>query len=140
MKFDSSKNIRIGFIKALWHEDIVNRSLLGFQNVINEQRVDVFNVPGAFELPLAAKNMANLGCYDVIVCAAFVVNGGVYSHEFVASSVIDGLMSVALNSGTPIITVSLTPLNYPESTEHKDFFLKHFYEKGKEAANAAIKH
>ena len=71
---------RFAFVKAHWHADIVDRALDGFLEFIPTEQVDVIDVPGAFEMPLAAKRLAQSGKYAAIVCAAFVVDGGIYRH------------------------------------------------------------
>ena len=128
--------LKIGFIKASWHADIVDRALTGFTEALPDAVVDVISVPGAFELPLAARRMARTGTYDAIVCAAFVVNGGIYHHEFVSEAVVRGLMKVGLETDVPVLSVSLTPHNFQETPQHRAFFTAHFAEKGKEAAAA----
>jgi 6,7-dimethyl-8-ribityllumazine synthase len=100
---------RFAFVKANWHADIVGKALKGFIEIIPTQQVDVFDVPGAFELPLVARDLANSGKYAAVVAAALVVDGGIYRHEFVASAVVNGLMRAALDSGVPVLSVSLTP-------------------------------
>ena len=62
-------------------------SLVGFHRLIPPDQVDVFDVPGAFELPLMAQELARSGRYGAIACAALVVDGGIYRHEFVAQTV-----------------------------------------------------
>lgn len=126
------------FIKAQWHADIVDRSLDGFSETIPMEQIDVFDVPGAFELPLMAKKLANTGRYDAVVCAAFVVDGGIYRHEFVAQAVVDGLMQAGLETGVPVLSVSLTPHHYQETDHHNAIYRAHFVEKGREAASAAL--
>jgi 6,7-dimethyl-8-ribityllumazine synthase len=129
---------RYAFIKANWHADIVNQALVGFCEVIAPDRVDVFDVPGAFELPLMAKKLAATGRYDTVAAAAFVVDGGIYRHDFVAQAVVHGLMQVGLETGVPILSVSLTPHQYQETDHHNQIFRDHFVQKGREAANAAL--
>jgi 6,7-dimethyl-8-ribityllumazine synthase len=85
---------------------------------------------------LQAKLLAKSGKYAAIVAAGFVVDGGIYRHEFVAASVIDGLMSVQLESEIPIISVVLTPQRFHDHEDHLQFFLRHFTKKGEEAALA----
>jgi 6,7-dimethyl-8-ribityllumazine synthase len=128
---------RYAFIKAQWHSDIVNRALDGFLETIPAESVDVFDVPGAFEMPLLARDLASTGRYDAVVCAAFVVDGGIYRHDFVASAVVDGLMRASMDSGVPVLSVSLTPHHYQETDHHKAIYRAHFVEKGREAASAA---
>jgi 6,7-dimethyl-8-ribityllumazine synthase len=129
---------RYVFVKANWHSDIVDQALTGFLKLIPADHVDVFDVPGAFELPLMAQELAKSGQYSAIACAAFVVDGGIYRHDFVAQSVVDGLMRVGLDTGVPVLSVSLTPHNYQETDHHNAIFRNHFLEKGREAAVAAL--
>lgn len=128
---------RYAFIKAQWHADIVDRALEGFLESIPAESVDIFDVPGAFELPLLARDLANTDRYNAVICAAFVVDGGIYRHDFVASAVVDGLMRAGLDSGVPVLSVSLTPHNYQETEHHNAIYRAHFVEKGREAAAAA---
>ncbi|MDA0656538.1 MAG: 6,7-dimethyl-8-ribityllumazine synthase [Proteobacteria bacterium] len=129
---------RYAFIKANWHADIVDRALDGFCELIPAEDIDVFDVPGAFEMPLLARDLAKTGRYGAIIAAAFVVDGGIYRHEFVSQAVVNGLMQASLETDLPILSVALTPHQYQETDPHREFFQKHFAEKGREAARAAI--
>ena len=133
-----TQSARFAFVKAQWHADIVDRSLDGFLEIIEQDQVDRYDVPGAFELPLMAQKLAALGRYDAIICAAFVVDGGIYRHDFVAASVVDGLMRVGLETGVPVLSVSLTPHQYQETEHHNAIYRDHFVTKGREAAQAAL--
>jgi 6,7-dimethyl-8-ribityllumazine synthase len=95
-------------------------------------------VPGAYEIPLHAQMLAQTSRYAAIIGVAFVVNGGIYRHDFVASAVLDGMMTVQLSTGVPVLSAVLTPHNYHESAEHHRFFLDHFKVKGQEAASACL--
>nr|WP_084344064.1 6,7-dimethyl-8-ribityllumazine synthase [Pseudomonas oleovorans] len=129
---------RYAFIKANWHSEIVDQALAGFLTKIPQEQVDVFDVPGAFEMPLLAKDLAQTGKYDAIAAAAFVVDGGIYRHDFVAQAVVSGLMQAGLETGVPVLSVSLTPHNYQETDHHTAIFKQHFVAKGQEAAHAAL--
>lgn len=129
---------RYAFVKARWHADIVDRALEGFLELIPAAQVDVFDVPGAFELPLFARDLAATGKYAAVAAAAFVVDGGIYRHDFVAQAVVDGLMRAGLDTGVPVLSVSLTPHHYQETEHHTAIFRAHFVEKGREAARAAL--
>ena len=61
-----------------------------------------------------------------------------FSHDFVASAVVDGLMQVGLETEVPVLSVSLTPHNYQETEHHNEIYRAHFVEKGREAARAAL--
>lgn len=129
---------RFAFVKAQWHADIVDRAYEGFIQDIPAASVDVFDVPGAFELPLMARDLAASRRYDAVVCAAFVVDGGIYRHDFVAAAVVDGLMRAGLQTGVPVLSVSLTPHQYQETDHHTAIYRDHFVTKGREAAAAAL--
>lgn len=130
---------RIAFVQSCWHRDIVDRCRHAFAAEIANRpgtEIEFFEVPGAFELPLQAKLLARTGRFAAIVAAGFVVDGGIYRHEFVAESVISGLMRVQLETDVPIISAVLTPQHFHDHGEHRKFFLEHFVVKGKEAAAA----
>ena len=129
---------RYAFIKANWHADIVNRALDGFCELIPADQVDVFDVPGAFEMPLLARDLASSGRYAAVAAAALVVDGGIYRHDFVAQAVVDGLMRAGLDSGVPVLSVSLTPHHFQETDHHIAIYAEHFVQKGREAAQAAL--
>lgn len=134
---------RIAVIRARWHADIVDQCVQAFEadlSALGDKRfaVEIFDVPGAYEIPLHAKTLAETGRYAAILGTALVVNGGIYRHEFVAGAVIDGMMNVQLATGVPVLSAVLTPHNYHDSAEHHRFFFEHFQVKGKEAANACV--
>lgn len=129
---------RYAFVKANWHAGIVDQALTGFTELIPADQVDVFDVPGAFEMPLLARDLAMTGRYAAIACAALVVDGGIYRHEFVAQAVVDGLMRAGLDSGVPVLSVSLTPHQFQDTAHHHAIYKAHFVGKGREAAEAAL--
>lgn len=133
---------KIAFVKASWHAEIVDQALIGFNDCLAAQgrrfEVENFDVPGAFEMPLLAKKLAETGNYVAIVGAALVVDGGIYRHDFVASAVVDGLMNAQLATGVPMFSVSLTPHHFQPTAEHEGFFKSHFVKKGQEAAMAVF--
>ena len=132
---------KIAYIEAGWHNDIVSRARQTFTQKMSERGVsdiELFTVPGSLEIPLQTKLLAKTGQYDVIVAAGLIVDGGIYRHDFVASTVLDAMMQVSLESEIPVLSVVLTPHYFHEHGEHHDFFFNHFLKKGEEAANACI--
>jgi 6,7-dimethyl-8-ribityllumazine synthase len=132
---------RIAFVQACWHKEIVDRCRVSFAAGIaklgfDAGDIDFYEVPGSFEIPLHALLLARTGRYAAIVAAGFVVNGGIYRHEFVAEAVIGGLMRVQLETGVPVISAVLTPQHFHEHEDHRKFFYDHFVIKGSEAAAA----
>ncbi len=134
---------RFALIHASWHQDIVQRALDGFCQEMQRldvaaDAIDIFAVPGAFELPLLARKLARSGRYEAVVACALVVDGGIYRHDFVASAVVQGLMTAQLESDVPVLSVVLTPHNFQPHGEHQEFFGNHFAVKGGEAARACV--
>ncbi|GAA4075195.1 6,7-dimethyl-8-ribityllumazine synthase [Nocardioides kongjuensis] len=129
---------RVAIVAARWHADIVDVAVTTFTTEL-EQRgyaVDVVHVPGAFEIPLQVRRRALSGRYAGVAAAALVVDGGIYRHDFVASSVVDALMRVQLETDVPVFSAVLTPHHFHEHDEHLDYFRRHFETKGRELANA----
>lgn len=134
---------RVALVSAGWHKDIVGAATQSFAAEFERCRIPIaglrrFEVPGAFEIPLHAQRLARSGQFDAIVAFAFVVNGGIYRHEFVASAVIDGLMRVQLDCDVPVLSAVLTPRDFHGHEEHSQFFREHFVLKGREAAQACL--
>jgi 6,7-dimethyl-8-ribityllumazine synthase len=135
---------RIAYVQSGWHKEIVDQCRQSFlteieQLGVDSSEVDLFEVPGAFEIPLHAKKLAASGRYGAVVGSGFVVDGGIYRHEFVADAVINGLMRVQLDTGVPVISVVLTPHQFHEHEAHRSFFYDHFKIKGAEAARACAR-
>jgi len=134
---------RVALIQARWHADIVDEARKAFIVEIGELSggsvaVDVYDAPGAFEIPLMARRIALRGRHAAVVAAGFVVDGGIYRHDFVASAVLDGLMRAQMDADVPVLSVVLTPHRFQETAEPKGFFREHFKVKGREAARACL--
>jgi len=134
---------RLAFVQACWHREIVDQGRDAFvaeigRHGMSADQIDFYEVPGSLEIPLQAKLLAQTGKYATIVAAGFVVNGGIYRHEFVAQTVIDALMRVQLDTDVPIISLVLTPQHFHEHGAHQKFFHEHFKVKGAEAAVACV--
>lgn len=132
---------RIAFIQACWHREIVDQARDAFLEAIAElghprDEVDLFEVPGTLEIPLQAKRLAKTGRYAAIVATAFVVDGGIYRHDFVSSTVVEALMRVQLETDVPVLSAVLTPQTFHDHAEHRAFFMEHFKVKGAEVARA----
>ena len=132
---------RIALVRAGGHREIVEQGGDGFLSSLEEwgypaDRTEVFSVPGALEIPLQAKYLAATGRISAIVAMAFVEDGGIYRHEFVAGTVIDALMQVQLESRVPILSAVRPPQQFHGHAEHRAFFHEHFRNKGREVGNA----
>lgn len=139
----AAQRYRIALVSASWHGDIVEcardaaaRELQS--SGVASDRIDSFTVPGVYEIPLFAKRLTRCRRYNAIVAFGFVVNGGIYHHEYVTSAVIDGLMHVQIESEVPIFSCVLTPWNFHEHADHVEFFKKHMGKKGVEVTHALL--
>ena len=134
-----AKPQRVAFVQSSWHREVVEECRIAFLKEMEARHVtnvDVFEVPGSFEIPLHAQILAKTRRYTAVVAAGLVVDGGIYRHEFVADTVIKALMDVQLKTEVPIFSAVLTPQQFHESAVHVDFFRRHFAIKGVEVAEA----
>ena len=87
-----SENIKIGIVAARFNEFITSKLLGGAldglkRHNVNENDIDVAWVPGAFEIPLIAKKMANSGKYDAVICLGAVIRGSTSHYDYVCNEV-----------------------------------------------------
>ena len=104
---------RIGVVCARWNDVITRRLLRGAMDTLTdrgvaEADVDVAWVPGAFELPLAAKVMAGTGRYDAVIAIGCVIRGDTAHFEYVAGPASDGIMAAQLELELPVVLAVLT--------------------------------
>jgi 6,7-dimethyl-8-ribityllumazine synthase len=134
---------KIAYVQATWHADITDRCKQAFtaelaKQSYDESGVDFFSAPGSLEIPLMAKKLAKTGKYAAICVSGFVVDGGIYRHEFVAQAVLQGIVQTSLETEVPILSAVLTPHHFHDHAVHQDFFRAHMVTKGKELAAACL--
>jgi 6,7-dimethyl-8-ribityllumazine synthase len=125
---------RVAFVQSAWHRDVIEECRVAFLAEIKARHIsniDVFEVPGSFEIPLHVQILAKTRRYTAIVAAGLVVD-----DEYVAETVIKALMDVQLRTEVPVFSAVLTPQQFHESAVHNEFFRKHFAIKGIEVAEA----
>jgi len=130
-------DLAIAIVASRYNEDVTRRLVRGALNALTEQGVaepDVFWVPGALELPVAALALAEKGGYDAIVCVGCVIRGETFHFEVVANQSAAGLMQVQLDTGVPITNGVLTT----EDREQAQARSGPKSNKGAEAALAAL--
>lgn len=96
--------LRVAVIAALWHERIMDGLLGGALRALSElgaEEPTVVRVPGSFELPVAAKALADRG-YDALVALGVVIRGGTPHFDYVCQGVTQGLTQVSVDSGVPV--------------------------------------
>lgn len=113
---------RIALVVTRWNTGIVKALLAGSRKAladwgVSEKRVDVFHVPGAYEVPLAAELVARGSRYDGVVTLGAVIRGDTPHFDFVAGECARGLQDVALKHGFPIGFGVLTVNNAKQAAE-----------------------
>jgi 6,7-dimethyl-8-ribityllumazine synthase len=131
-----TKPQRVAFVQSAWHRDVIEQCRLAFlaeieQRGIERARIDLFEVPGSFEIPLHVQLLAKTRRYTAIIAAGLVVD-----DEYIAETVIRALMDVQLRTEVPVFSAVVTPQQFHETAAHFDFFRKHFATKGVEVAEA----
>ncbi len=117
-----SDNIKIGIVAARFNEFIVSKLVSGAmdglkRHGVDENAVDTAWVPGAFEIPLIAKKMAESGKYDAVICLGAVIRGSTSHYDYVCNEVSKGIAAVSMNSGLPVMFGILTTDNIEQAIE-----------------------
>lgn len=113
---------RVGIVAARFNEFITSKLLGGAIDAFvrhggEENRVDVAWVPGAFEIPLVAKKMAESGKYDAVICIGAVIRGATPHFDMVANEATKGVANVGLQTGVPVIFGVLTTDSIEQAVE-----------------------
>lgn len=117
-----AKEMKIGIVCSRFNELIVAKLLSGAldglkRHDVAESDIDIAWVPGAFEIPLAASQMANTKKYDAIICLGAVIKGATTHYDYVCSEVSKGIAHITLSSGLPVIFGVLTTDNIEQAIE-----------------------
>lgn len=117
-----SQNIRVGIVAARFNEFIVNKLVGGAMDAllrhdVREEDIDLAWVPGAFEIPLIAKKMAESGKYDAIICLGAVIRGATSHYDLVCNEAAKGIAHVSLDSGVPVLFGVVTTENIEQAIE-----------------------
>ncbi len=110
---NAGEDFRIAAVVARYREEFTAKLLDGALRALDEASVDGENidiawVPGAFEIPIAAKRLAESGRYDAIVCLGVVMRSDSPHFDFVAGETSRGIMEAGLQTGVPTIFGVLT--------------------------------
>lgn len=132
--------LKIGIVASRFNEFITNKLLEGAIDALKRHGVAdgdiaVAWVPGAFEIPVVAKKMAESGKYDAVICVGAVIRGSTAHFEYVASEVSKGIANVGLHTGVPTMFGVLTTENIEQAIERAGTKAGN---KGFEAAEGAI--
>jgi 6,7-dimethyl-8-ribityllumazine synthase len=96
--------VKVAFVVSRFYEDLADRLISGARGVLAEAgitEIDEFDVPGAYELPMAAKLAAQTGRYRAVVCLGAVIRGETSHYDYVCGEAARGIMDVQLETGVP---------------------------------------
>jgi 6,7-dimethyl-8-ribityllumazine synthase len=135
-------NIHIAIVASNFNRDIVDRLYSGAistleKNGINEEKVKVVRVPGAFEIPVTVKSLLDKKKYNAIITLGVIIRGETPHFEYISNACAHGISQLAINSGTPIIFGVLTVDNKTQAEKRSNIDPME-KNKGSEAAQAAL--
>lgn len=133
-------DLKVGIVVGRFNEFITSKLLSGAEDTlrrhgVQEQNISVAWVPGAFEIPLIAKKMAESGGYDAVITLGTVIRGATPHFDYVCNEVAKGVSQVAMSSGLPVIFGVLTTETIEQAVERAGTKAGN---KGAEAAVSAI--
>ena len=144
--FDSSalpdaRNLHVALIVSQYHRDVTDRlrqgAMAGLQQAgTDDEDVEVVEVPGMFEIPLAARCAAESGRFNAVVCLGCVIKGETAHFEFIASAVAHGITAASAETGIPMTFGVLTTNSIEEALARSDEAPQE--NKGRDAALAAV--
>ena len=120
-KFDG-RNVKIGIVAGRFNEFITSKLVGGTldvlkRNDVSEENIDIAWVPGAFEIPLITKKMAESKKYDAIFTLGAVIKGATPHFDYVCAEVSKGVAQISLQTGLPVMFGVLTTNNIEEAIE-----------------------
>ncbi|MEN6356567.1 MAG: 6,7-dimethyl-8-ribityllumazine synthase [Armatimonadota bacterium] len=135
-----AKGLKFGIVASRFNEFITTKLLEGALDAIKRHGasgddVEIAWVPGAFEIPVIAKKMAESGKYDAVICVGAVIRGSTPHFDYVAAEVSKGIANVGLAVGVPVIFGVLTTDSIEQAIERAGTKAGN---KGFDAAESAI--
>lgn len=139
-KLVANKDVRIAIVASRFNEFIVSKLIGGAvdglkRHGIDESKIDLAWVPGAFEIPLTAKKLAKSKTYDAVICLGAVIKGSTTHYDYVCAEVSKGISHVSLDVEIPVIFGVITTENIEQAIERAGTKLGN---KGYESAATAI--
>ena len=118
----TSKNMKIAIVVARFNEFITSKLLSGcidclIRHEAADEDLTVAWVPGAFEIPMAAKKLAESGKYDAVICLGAVIRGATPHFDYVCAEASKGIAQVSMQTGVPVAFGVLTTENIQQAVE-----------------------
>ena len=112
-KLTKAKGMKIAIVAARFNEFVVSRLIEGARDAllrhdVQEDDITLCWVPGSFEIPLAAKKMAESGKYSAVIALGAVIRGETSHYDYVCAEVSKGIAQASLSSGVPVMFGILT--------------------------------
>ncbi|PTG83195.1 6,7-dimethyl-8-ribityllumazine synthase [Staphylococcus chromogenes] len=125
MKFEGQligEGLKIGIVVSRFNDFITGRLVDGafdalIRHQVKEEDIDIAYVPGAFELPLVAKKMAQTGNYDAVITLGCVIRGATSHYDYVCNEAAKGIAKASEDTGVPVIFGVLTTENIEQAIE-----------------------
>ena len=120
--FVTAKGLKFGIVVARFNEFITSKLLSGALDTLhrhegNDEDIDVAWVPGAFEIPVVAKKMAESGKYDAVICLGAVIRGATSHYDLVCNEAAKGIAQASLKTGVPVLFGVITTENIEQAIE-----------------------
>ena len=136
----NGQNLKMAIVASRFNELITNKLIEGAKDCLQRHDVDLREltlawVPGAFEIPFAAQELALCKKFDAIICLGAVIRGSTPHFDYVASEATKGIASISLNTRVPIIFGLLTTDSIEQAIERAGTKMGN---KGWEAALSAL--
>lgn len=136
----TAEGLKFGIVASRFNEFITNKLLAGAIDALkrhgaSEADIAVAWVPGAFEIPMVAKKMAESGNYDAVICVGAVIRGSTPHFDYIAAEVSKGIAQIGMSTSVPAIFGVITTENIEQAIERAGTKAGN---KGFEAAESAI--
>ena len=118
----TAKNMKIAIVVARFNEFVTSKLLSGcidclIRHEAADEDLTVAWVPGAFEIPMAAKKLAESGKYDAVICLGAVIRGATPHFDYVCAEASKGIAQVSMQTGVPVAFGVLTTENIQQAVE-----------------------
>ena len=136
----SAADFRFAIVASRWNDVIVSRLIDGARSALraaaaNEDAIEVFRVPGAFEIPLCAQKAAESRKFDAVICLGVIIRGDTPHFEYIAATAARGISDAGMRTGVPLLFGVITADNVEQANERS---ANDTNNKGHEAAMAAV--
>jgi len=135
-----AKGFRFAIVASRWNDSLVSRLIEGALDALEQlgadtDRIELFRVPGAFEIPLCALKAAESARFDAVICLGVIIRGQTPHFEYIAAEAARGIGEASMNTGVPLLFGVITADNVGQAVDRAGVKLSN---KGFEAATAAV--